>query len=101
MAFVYEKWFDFPESVRYGESGILLVLDEDFMDYRGSGVENGMRIRLELFINSPELFERVGSRIVRKKAQMSRSGGPGSPGKIIGWVDQIKKRQVKSKWVIK
>lgn len=82
MAFVYEKWFEFPKVVKYGESGVILSFDDIFMVYGNGG---GMRIKAEMYLVSPEIFEVISSEVVRRKAQMSRSGFSG-PGKIIGWV---------------
>ena len=82
MAFLYEKWFEFPEVVKYGKSGTVLSFDDVFMVYGNGG---GMRIKAEVYINSPELFEVISSGVVRKKAQMSRSGF-GNAGKIINWI---------------
>ena len=82
MAFVYEKWFEFPKVVKYGESGVVLSFDDVFMVFGNGG---GMRVRAEMYINSPELFEVISSEVVRRKAQMSNAG-PGGASKIIGWV---------------
>ena len=82
MAFVYEKWFEFPEVVKYGKSGTVLSFDDVFMMYGNGG---GMRVGANVYINHPDLFEVISSGIVRKKAQMSRSGFSG-PGKVIGWI---------------
>lgn len=97
MAYIYEKWHEFPRIVVYGESRVVLHLDEDFMEYVGPG-DGGMRVKAELFVNRPDLFEGKSSETFRIKAQMSRSGFNG-PGKIVGWVGLIK--PVKNKWITK
>ena len=84
MAFIYEKWFEFPLVVKYGTSGVILSLDEVFMVYGNSGE---IKIKVEVYLGSPELFEVISSKVVRRKATMSRSGFSGA-GKVIGWVDK-------------
>ena len=68
MGAKYNKWYEFPLMVKYGESGMIMHLNKKNMLYHYE--VNGSlstAVHCKKYINNPELFEQINSEMYRHR----------------------------------